>query len=66
MPASKSKYDAVFVVMDRLSKQPISTPYYKTATAEDMAKIYLRTVYRYYGPLVSIVLDRGLQFVSTF
>jgi hypothetical protein len=66
MPTSKSGYDAIFVVIDRLSKQAISTPCYKTTTAEEMAKIYLRTVYRYYGPADSIVSDRGPQFVSAF
>jgi transposase InsO family protein len=66
MPGSKSGYNTVYIVIDRLSKQAISTPCYKTTTVEDMAKIYLRTVYRYYGPPASIVSDRGPQFISAF
>ena len=66
MPTSKTGYDSIFVVIDRLSKQSISTPCHKTTTAEDMARIYLRTVYRYYGPSMSIVSDRGPQFISAF
>jgi hypothetical protein len=66
MPTLKTGYDSIFVVIDRLSKQAISTPCYKTTTVEDMARIYLRIVYRYYGPATSIVSDRGPQFISAF
>src|SRR5450432_4017507 len=66
MPKDKAGYDKVFVVIDRLSKQAISIPCYKTVTAEDMAQLYITYVYRYYGPPESIVSDRGPQFVSQF
>jgi len=66
MPKDKAGYDEVFVVIDRLSKQAISIPCYKTVTAEDMAQLYITYVYRYYGPPESIVSDRGPQFVSQF
>jgi hypothetical protein len=59
MPKDKYSYDNVFVVVDRLSKQSISTPCYKEVTAEDMARIYITHIYRYYGPPESIVSDRG-------
>jgi hypothetical protein len=36
-PKDKHGYNIVFVVMDRLSKQSISIPCYKTTTAKDMA-----------------------------
>jgi hypothetical protein len=66
MPKDKHGYDEIFVVVDRLSKQAISTPCFKTATAEDMARMFLSHVYRYYGPPQTIVSDRGPQFVSKF
>ena len=66
MPRDREGYDNVFVVIDRLSKQPISVPCLKTVTAQDMAKIFIRTVYRYYGAPETIVSDRGPQFVSAF
>ncbi len=66
MPKNKHKYDEIFVVVDCLSKQAISTPCFKTATAKDMARMFLSYVYRYYRPLQTIVLDRGPQFVSKF
>jgi hypothetical protein len=66
MPKNKYRYNEIFVVVDRLSKQAISTPCFKTATAKDIARIFLSYVYRYYKPLQTIVLDRGPQFVSKF
>lgn len=65
-PKDKHGFDSVYVVIDRLSKQSISVPCYKTITAEQMAHLYITHVYRYYGPPVSIVSDRGPQFISTF
>jgi hypothetical protein len=59
-------FDNVFVVVDRLSKQAISIPCYKEVTVEDMARMYITHIYRYYGPPESIVSDRGPQFVSRF
>jgi hypothetical protein len=50
MPKDKFGHDTVFVVVDRLGKQAISEPCYKTVTAEDMARMYIKQVYRYYGP----------------
>ncbi len=62
----KHGFDVIYVVIDRLSKQGISIPCFHTTTAEDMARLYITYVYRYVGPLVSIVSDRGPQFISAF
>ena len=59
MPKDKHGFDMVFVVIDRLSKQAISEPCYKTVTAKEMAQIYIQTIYRYYRPLQTIVSDRS-------
>jgi transposase InsO family protein len=66
MPKDQHGYDNVFVVIDRLSKQSISMPCFKTATAQDMAKLYVQHVYRYQGAPETMVSDRGPQFVSAF
>jgi len=66
IPKDKAGYDNVFVVIDRLSKQAVSIPCHKTITAEEMAWLYIVFIYRYFGPLVSIISDRGPQFVSKF
>ena len=65
-PKDKKGYDAVWVVVDRLSKQAISVPCYKTVTAEQLAELYTQYVYRYFGAPDSMVSDRGPQFISAF
>ena len=65
-PKDKSGHDAAFVVVDRLSKLPISIPCFKTTSAADMAELFITHVYRHYGAPESIVSDRGPQFISNF
>ena len=65
-PTDKHGYDTAYVVIDRLSKQSISIPCYKTTTAKDMAQLFVSYVYRHRGAPQSIVSDRGPQFISNF
>jgi hypothetical protein len=50
----------MFVVINRLFKQVISILYYKTIMAEDIARLYIYYIYKYYGVAESIILDRGV------
>ena len=43
-PVDKEGYDYLFVVMDRLSKQAVSVPCYKTVNARDLAELFLKHV----------------------
>lgn len=65
-PPDKSGYDAAFVVVDRLSKQPATIPCHKTTSAQEMAQLFLVHVYPHHGAPESIVSDRGGQFISAF
>ncbi|BCR85209.1 uncharacterized protein ACHE_20667S [Aspergillus chevalieri] len=65
-PVDKNGYDAALVIVDRFSKRPISIPCKKTATSEDVARMFIKHVYRHRGPPSTIVSDRGPQFVSAF
>ena len=65
-PPDTYGYDTIFVVIDRLSKQAFSIPYFKTTTAKDMARLYIQNIYRIRGAPESIVSDRGPQFISDF
>ena len=65
-PRDRHGYDAVFAVVDRLSKRPISIPCHKTITAREMARLFLIHVYRWKGAPDTIVSDRGGQFISDF
>ena len=40
-PKNKQNYDSLWVVINRLSKQAVSIPCFKTAMARDMAEIYI-------------------------
>ncbi|QSZ33873.1 hypothetical protein DSL72_005446 [Monilinia vaccinii-corymbosi] len=62
----KHGYDNVLVIVDRLTKQAISTPCHKEVDSREQAKLYLYHVYRYYGAPRTIVSDRGPQFISDF
>jgi transposase InsO family protein len=65
-PKDRNGYNTILVVVDRLSKKPISLPCYKTTTARDLARMFIAHVWRYYGAPDSIVSDRGPQFISDF
>jgi hypothetical protein len=43
-----------------------SIPCFKTATAKDIAQLYITNIYRHHGVPDSIVSDRGPQFISDF
>ena len=53
-------------MIDRISKQAISIPCKKTITAKGMAWLYYDYVYYYGHSPLSIVSDRGPQFISSF
>ena len=65
-PKDKKGYDAVYIVIDRLSKRVYSIPCHKTTTAKDMAQLFITNVYRTHGSPETIVSDRGPQFISEF
>lgn len=65
-PVDKHGYDTAYVVIDRLSKQSTSIPYYKTTTTKDIVQLYVSYIYRYRGAPQTIISDRGPQFISDF
>lgn len=66
LPLDESGFDFAFVIMDRLSKKPLSIPCHKNITAKGMAELFLVHWMRHFGMPDSIVSDRGAQFVSSF
>jgi hypothetical protein len=49
----------MFIIINHLFKQVISILYYKTITAENIARLYIYYIYRYYGTAESIILDHS-------
>jgi len=59
-------YDAICVVVDRLTKQRHLIPCTTTITAEELGTLFCNRVFRYHGLLETIVSNRGPQFASRF
>jgi len=60
------RFDAIWVVVDRLSKMRHFIPCHTTSDAIEMAKLFLREIICLDGLPATIVSDQGPQFASTF
>ena len=58
-------FDAVWVVVDKLSKMRHFIPCHTTIDAVGLVKLFLWEVVRLHGLRKTIISDRGLQFAST-
>ena len=56
-PKDAYGHDAAFIVIDRLYKQSISLPYFKTITVKDMACLYINNIYQFYSASELIISD---------
>jgi len=59
-------YDAIAVVVDRLTKMAHFIFCNSDITAEETAQLYIDFVYKLHGLPVDLVSDRGPQFISSF
>src|SRR3954464_4748535 len=66
LPRTRSGYDSIWVVVDRLTKVAHFIPVKKTYTSAKLAKIYMNRIVCLHGVPKSIVSDRGTQFTSHF
>jgi len=62
----KYGYNMAFVVVNRLSKQAISLPCFKTTTVKDIARIYINNIYQIHGAPKLIISNRRPQFILDF
>lgn len=60
------KYDAILVVVDRLTKMRHLIPCSGTCDAEETARLYIRHVWKLHGLPRTGISDRGPQFISAF
>ncbi|GJW03510.1 putative reverse transcriptase domain-containing protein [Tanacetum coccineum] len=66
LPQSSSGYDAIWVIVDRLTKFAHFLPICEDYKMEKLARIYINEVVARHGVLVSIIFDRDSQFTSQF
>ena len=65
-PRSRPKYDSIWVIVDRLTKSAHFLPVRTTHSTEEYAKLYLKKIVRLHGVPVSIITNRGAQFIANF
>lgn len=66
LPRTTGNKDAVWVIVDRLTKSAHFLPVKKTDKTEDLAREYLNMIVRLHGVPVSIVSERDPKFTSKF
>jgi hypothetical protein len=63
-PKGRKGNDAIWVIVDRLTKSALFLPIKMTDSVDKLAKIYINKVVRLHGIPVSIVSDRDPRFTS--
>ena len=65
-PRTPQGHDAVWVIVDRLTKSAHFLAVRMTFTLERFCRLYIREIVRLHGVPVSIVLDRDLRLTAHF
>ena len=66
LPRTSRNHDAVWVIVDWLTKSAHFLVVQMTFTLEEFCKLYIREIVRFHGVLVSIVSDRDPRFTTHF
>ena len=66
LPRTFRKNDAVWVIVDRLTKSAHFLPMRQDNSLDELAELYVREIVRLHGVPVSIVSDRDPRFTSHF
>ena len=66
LPRTSRRHDAVWVIVDRLTKLTHFLSVRMTFTLKELCRLYIREIIQLHGVLVSIVLDRDPRFTTHF
>ncbi|KAA3470922.1 reverse transcriptase [Gossypium australe] len=66
LPLTPTKKDAVWVIVDRLTKSAHFIPVHVDYSLQKLAKLYVAEIVRLHGIPVSIISDRDHRFTSRF
>jgi hypothetical protein len=63
---TRTKYDFILVITDRLTKYTYMILYLEASIVEDLAYMFLRIIITNYNVLEEIMSDRNKLFISRF
>ena len=66
LPKTRLGHDAVWVIVDRLTKSAHFLPVSMTYSVDALCKIYVKEIVKLHGVPLSIVSDRDARFTSNF
>ena len=66
LPRTPQRHDAVWVIVDRLTKSAHFLAVRMTFTLESFCRLYIREIVQLHGVLVSIVSNRDPRFMAHF
>ncbi|MCO5601915.1 hypothetical protein L7F22_056041 [Adiantum nelumboides] len=66
LPKTTGNYDSIFVIVDKLTKVAHLIPVKQTATAADIAQVFVKEIVRLHGIPARIISDRDAKFTSKF
>ena len=66
LPCCQSGYDAIWVIVDKLTKSAHFLPMKNSDSIEKLAELFVKEIVRLHGTPVSIVSDRDPRFTSRF
>jgi len=65
-PITGQDYNAILVIVDKLTKWGYFITCTEEILVEDVARIYIKEVFARYRALSKIILDRDLRFIAAF
>ncbi|MCO5587413.1 hypothetical protein L7F22_041362 [Adiantum nelumboides] len=66
LPKTTENYDSIFVIVDKLTKVAHLIPVKQTATAADIAQVFVKEIVRLHGIPARIISDQDAKFTSKF
>ena len=66
LPRTRKGHDAIWVIVDRLTKSAHFLPIRRTDSLDQLAELYCREITRLHGIPLSIISDRDPRFTSRF
>ncbi|XP_057729979.1 uncharacterized protein LOC130945265 [Arachis stenosperma] len=66
LPRTRTGFDAIWVIVDRLTKLAHFLPIRMNYTLEELARLYIKGIVRLHGVPTTIISDRDPRFTSRF